>query len=117
MKAIEAVAWALCPHLEFMLHGERRECRRCPASSYYPEVDARGTQFCRHIADKAAHDVLAALLRPEVLEALCREANRATGGRIGIGSDEVSDYGVGPKTATRIVSAVLGAALREGGSR
>lgn len=63
-EMIERVAWALCPHLHEMLHGERKECLRCPGSSYFPGIDRYGTQFCRHMAQRAAKDAIAAMREP-----------------------------------------------------
>lgn len=54
----DRVAWALCPHLKFMLTGKHAACERCPEKSYYSRVERHGSKFCRHMADKAAKDAI-----------------------------------------------------------
>lgn len=60
---IEQLAWTLCPHLRWMMKGgyDKPECEHCPESSFYQEVDSRGTQFCRHMADQAARAAYAVM--------------------------------------------------------
>ena len=57
----DELAWALCPHLQFMLDGvnsQDRPCKQCPAMAFYAEVESFGTSFCRYMADKAGRTAM-----------------------------------------------------------
>lgn len=58
-ERIERAAWAVCPKLQFMLHGEERKCDQCK-TEFYEYVYGVGTPWCRVTAEKTVKTVLEA---------------------------------------------------------
>jgi hypothetical protein len=61
-ELIDRASWAICPSLLAALHGEQRQCKNCPA--IIQTQLGPGTQYCRHVAEKAARAAIAAMREP-----------------------------------------------------
>lgn len=58
-ERIERAAWAVCPKLQFMLHGKERKCKQCK-TGFYESVGRAGTPWCRFFAEGVVKDALKA---------------------------------------------------------